>query len=236
MRSPEKNDVNIQKLFNWKKEFKLALFDGTEVILYIKLIGDADLNRARVFALRKSAELRNKLRTKDSDERLAFIQPPETIDEEKLIEIVAMLTLREITQQAYKEIKVPFPKEPSSNATTEELEEYQKEVDEYPGKREKVVKEFITNKVEEKRNELKNLPKDKLYLVYEFVLINELCEQEVLKRFKEYCAYLGLFKNKEYKELLFDSFEEFDNLPKETKDLFIDTYDSIDIGMDELKK
>lgn len=55
----ERNDVDIFRLFHWGKE--VTIFDkyGNELTnVYMRLVGDAELNLARVFAIRRSAELR----------------------------------------------------------------------------------------------------------------------------------------------------------------------------------
>ena len=63
----EKNDVDISKLFNWGKAFEIVGEDGVVDVVYMRVLGDADINKARVFALRESAKLRRALRNPDSD-------------------------------------------------------------------------------------------------------------------------------------------------------------------------
>ena len=70
----EKSDINISTLFNWGKKFSLVDKNNTEIYeVYIRLVGDAEYGRSRVYALRKSSELRKKLNNLESDERIAFI-------------------------------------------------------------------------------------------------------------------------------------------------------------------
>ena len=83
----EKSDVDISKLFHYGKKFDIQDRNGKKVLtVFIRIVGDADLNRARVYAIRRSAELRERLRSKESDESLAFIPPIESVEKNSLIE------------------------------------------------------------------------------------------------------------------------------------------------------
>jgi len=155
MRSIDKNDVDISKLFRWGAKFNiLDSRDQVIVEVYIRLVGDAELNRARVFALRKSAELRSKLREENSDERLAFIPPLEDLDKENLVETALLYMIRDITLDAIKDTRLPLPAEPDSDSSLEKQEKYQKEVDEYPTKKDSIIREKIEKTVELRRQEL----------------------------------------------------------------------------------
>ena len=107
MNTVEKNDVDISQLFNWGRVYEIVGSDGeVEGLIYMKLLGDADVNRARVYALRKSAELRRSLRDENSDEYLTTIKDFEEIDEETLLNYVVAFSIRDIRNRAIKEVKV----------------------------------------------------------------------------------------------------------------------------------
>lgn len=232
----EKNDVDITKLFSWNKKIIIKYGEEKEIPAYIRLVGDADMNRAKVAALRKSAELRKALRTEGSDESLAFIPPANEIEKNNLIEVIILYSMREFTQQTMRELDLPLPKEPGSDAPTEKMETYQKEVDEYPKKREKALRNGIETRVNLFRTELSSKDDDHLFKLYERALINELCEQELLKRFKEYCIFFGTFSDKKFSERMFSDFENFDNLPIEIKEQFLAEYSKLEMESEELKK
>jgi len=233
----EKNDVDISKLFSWSKEVKIYSNITEEPIkVHMRLVGDAEINRARVFALRKSAELRKKLKDEDSDEYFAYISDIDLLGDERLISYLLLENSRDLYQRVSKSVEVKKPKEPNSEATLEEQEKYQLEIDEYPKK----VHETITKKMEK---ELKNIEenlrlkdKQELYNMYRKEVINSACEMEMYSMFKAMCVYFGTFSDKELKERFFTSFEQFQNLPTEVVNQFITGYDSLEIGMDTLKK
>jgi hypothetical protein len=233
--SIERNDISLDRLFSWRKEFTIIDNDGREGTVYIRLAGDADINRARTFALRKSAEMRKKLRDVNSDERFAYIPDKSLIEKNYLVESLILYSVREATLEAYKEVKIEQPKEPASDATLEDQEKYQKEIDEYPKKVQDAVKKFVEKELDKKRKSFSKAEFDTLYSELETLITTQQCETEMYNKFKEMCVYLGIYKDSEYKEHLFTSFSDFENLPTETKTKFMEYYNSLEINTDDLK-
>ena len=126
-RSIEKNDVDITQLFKWSREVTISdPVTSTDVTVYVRLIGDADLNIARTSAIRKSGELRRKLRSPDSSERASFINEiSELKDKETIVTFILLLMTEQIQNEAVKSTSVPFPKDIKADATLEEQEKYQ---------------------------------------------------------------------------------------------------------------
>jgi hypothetical protein len=209
----EKGDVDLSKLFHWGKQFEITDRFGKKVMdVYLRLVGDAELNRARIFAIRKSSELRKKLKEENSEERLVFIPD---LDENKqdLIDRISVLKIKEFTQAASKEVSIPLPKEPKSDAPLEEIEQYQEKVDRYS----EIRMDAIQNNVRDRLGVLNiSLTKEDISWLkkeYERLIINELCEQEMVKKFRDSCAYYGSFRDENYTYRLFNTFDDFDNLP-----------------------
>jgi hypothetical protein len=237
MNSIDKNDVDISKLFEWGKEFTIKDRIGNNRLnVFIRLVGDAEINRARVYALRKSAELRKKLKTKDSDERLALIPDLDLVDKGTIVEAIVLFKIRELTQAAIEELPVNFPKEPDSKAGLEEQEQHQEKIDTFPDSRESEIKEFVNKRIDKERDRLKSLKEEELSREYELYLLNSLCEAEMVLRFKEQCVYFGSFKDSKFKKPLFSSFEQFDNLPREIKEQLLSFYEELELSGEDLKK
>lgn len=235
MITPEVNDVDVQKLFNWFTDVEIFV-KGKPKKFYIRLAGDADIGRARVFALRKSNEFRLKLKDELSDEFLALVGHKELFDKDSLISVILLHKVKEISREAYKLVDIPFPKEPDSDADLEEQERYQKEVDEYETKVKEFISRYIENKLDEIKSNLSGKSFDELYEIYKEEQIKSLCEGEMLKAFKQYCVHLNVFLDKAMKKRAFQTYEDFDNLPQEIKTQFLDAYDSLDIDTELLKK
>lgn len=238
MRSVEKNDVDITKLFRYTKEVEITDSITNDVgKFYLRLVGDADLGKARVFGLRKSAQLRKALRDHDSGERLAFVTESEDfVSKEILVESILLLAVSELQREIIDMTNVPEPKAPKSDASLEKQEAFQAEVDDYE---EKYLKEYNKNakKVEKReRKTLMALEEMALYVVYESAVIDRLCTEEMSSKYYEMCVYLGTFADKANKKRAFQGIEEFENAASHLKDRLTEQYRYLELGMTELKK
>lgn len=236
MESLEKNDIDLSKLFNWGGSFDL--YDVNNKLLmkvYIRLVSDEHLNRARVYGLRKSAELRKKLKTEGSDEKLAYIPDIEFVEKENVVEQLILFKIKDYTTQAFNELKFNVPKEPDSQAELEEMEKHQKEIDEFPEKRQDQIRNYITNLVDRDREKYYSLDLKTIFNEYEKYLIDQLCESEMVLKFREMCVYYGTYSDKEFKNKLFKDFSTFMSINSEIKDQLIDAYMSLEIGGENLK-
>lgn len=234
---PEKNDININKLFDWGNKFEIKRGNEVLVNAYIRLIGDADLYKARVFGLRSSTDLRKRLKDKNSDEYIVFISFADELDDKTgLINLLTSVMTHQVAQEALKEIRLPMPKEPKSDASLEEQEKFQAEVDSYDERRNELVGELILKKLNQLQEFYDQKSLEDLRKIYVTELTKELCEREMMSKYKEMCVFLGTYKDENYSEHLFNSFEEFTNLVPEIKAQFIDAYDVLDLNIEELKK
>jgi len=234
--SPEKNDVDINSLFYYRKPVTVIGKDAEPVTFYMRLVGDAELQRARVKALRDSRKLRDALKNPESDEHLAYIPDVNDLDSKQLVEVILLSLLKEISSEVISELDIPFPKELESGASLEEQEEYQKLVDEYPKKRENLVREEIISRAAAAKKELLKKDIEVLRKDYLVGIRNEMCEVELTKSFYNHIVFYSLYRDPEYKIPLLESFEEFKNFPSEIKEQLIKEYRSLELGMDELKK
>jgi len=233
----EKNDVDISKLFNWGTVFEYGLPDAEiKDLIYMRLVGDEDMNRARVYALRNSRLKRRTLLDDSTDDNIALIPESGEYTVEQLLNMIAMFSMRDITRDAVRQVKVKIPKSPSEDAPLEEQEEYQYRLDSYNTKLESKRLKFVNKKISEIKDRLKSIPEDEIYTTYRKKLVDEFCEVESLNSLKEALVYFGTFRNSDYTDKYFDSIEQIRNLPSKVKIQFITAYQSIEIGGEELKK
>lgn len=235
--SVEKNDVDISRLFTWGTMFELVgPDDEVESYVYMRLVGDEDLNRARVYALRKSADTRRKMKDETSDEHLAYIPLREDLADDSLVELVALFSTREITRKAVREVKVAVPKHPDDDASLEKMEKYQLSIDKHSIELEAKRLKYITKAIEKLKVELAKLPVEDLYESYVSSIINEFCEQTSMQSFREATTFYGTFADSEFTDRYFTTMEGLTNLVSETKAQFISAYQSLEISGEELKK
>jgi hypothetical protein len=235
MKNIDKNDVDISTLFNWGTELEINTPKGP-MKFWMRVIGDADLNRARVYGLRNSADLRKKLKDSESDERRALVPDFDVTDKEKVVEATILYMISDLTDRAQKDLDLKYPQEPNSEADLEEHEKFQKEVDAFPAYVEKEIKKRYDKEVTKEKRRLNKLSDDELLKEYEETLINKLCENEMMKSFQDMCVFFASYKDEYYQERLFPNVETFQNLPTETKDQFYVFYTTLSPPTEELKK
>jgi len=239
MRDIEKNDVDISVLFKWNKPVTIEdTLTGNSVTVYIRLGGDSDINRAKTHGFRKAALLRKELRTEGSDKRLSFLAGMDEFFESSTIVVQGILILQaqDLVEIAAKNVRVPEPKEPKTNAPQEVWEKYQLAVDNYP----KRFKDAISIEVEKMRkreeDRLSKLSFEELYKIYENEVINRLCVEEMQTGFYDMCIFLNTYKTNEYMERVFSTIEDYENLHSSAREILTNAYKSLELGIDALKK
>lgn len=237
IRDIDKNDVDISQLFKWNKEIELEdVHSGMRVKFYMRLLGDSDLGRARANAYRKSAELRKKLKTKDSNERVSLLAELEDFtDVEVLIKAIELLRISDIYQQAIKNVDVPEPKEPEGDEL-EKWEDHQARVDEYSERFKKAVEEEAEKLRKADLAITEGKSREELYKIYENEVINRLCQDEMNNGFYDMCIYYATFKDDKFKVPAFKSFESYENVHPALKEKLKSEYRNLELGIDILKK
>lgn len=131
---------------------------------------------------------------------------------------------------------IPYPKPLPSDATIEEQEKYQEEVDTFDERRDEVIRVFVEERINLERSKLMEKETEKLILQLRKTVIDKLCEDEMLRRYKEYIIYVSSFKDDKFKERLFNAYEDFENLPPSGKAQLAEFYNALELGNSELKK
>jgi ribosome-binding factor A len=237
-RSAEKNDVDITQLFKYTKDVEVKdALTNQSAKFYMRLIGDADMAQARVFGLRKSGKLRKELRTPGSDMRDAFINElPEFQDQDTLISSIILLGIGDIQKQAIRDADVPEPPTPKSDASLENLEEYQTAVDEYSETYEKTLEKAMNKIRKSEARRLNKLEERELYNLYEALVVDQLCSSEMSQNYYQMCVYFSVYADPKHKKLAFNGFDDFDNASSQLKERLIDEYRLLEMGMPQLKK
>ena len=235
MKDIEKNDVDISKLFKWGQNMTLNTPQG-DVEVWIKVLGDADINRARIYALRRSAEMRKKMLDLNSDERIALIPVLDTSSKAKVVELMLTLRIRETTEDATENLEIKYPKELPTTASLEEQEKYQAVVDNFPSYIEKLTKKAVERGVTKERKRLSKMSVVELGKLYISTLVEHVCETEMYQAFQDKTTYFACFKDENYILHLFDNFDDYLDLPTEVKTTLSDFYGTLSIDVDTLKK
>jgi len=233
----EKNDVDISSLFKWRKEGIIRSTDGKEIArVWLRLVGDSEMNRARIFALRESAKLRAALRTEDTDEYQAFISEIKMQNRDTMMAAIKLFNMGKYGEEAKKNADIKFPADLTSDATLEEQEKYQKEIDEFPeiyGKAiDKQVHKILTR--EDKRFE--SMTEEDLQKEYTAEYVNYLCQNEMQSKFMNMCIYFATYRDKKFKKRVFETIEDYENAAQELKRQLLEIYNAIDMPVEKIKK
>jgi hypothetical protein len=235
MKDIEKNDVDISKLFKWGTSTTVQTPRG-DAIVWMKILGDADVNKARIYALRRSAEMRAKMVDLDSDERIALLPPLDTTNKNKAVEVLLTILIKEITDVALKDVDIKYPVDPTSDASLEELEKHQAVVDNFPNYVSEMHRKAIEKETAKERKRLKKMSLANLEELYTETMVNHVCENEMYRAFQDRSVWLACYQDENFIMPLFAEFNDFINLPTEVKTQLIDFYATLSIDIDTLKK
>lgn len=227
----------IKKLFDYRKPLIIDSLNGlnTETI-YQRLVGDIDLQSARRAGLRFSGDYRKKLRNKDSDEYNILINELDEYTREQRIMSLLFDKLIHIRTKAEREFYFPEPEELDQDATTEEMEEFQRKFDSWEADRNTSLNEQVIKEIEKEKAELDKLSDEELRNELIEAKINSECETTLNKRFQEMSTYLGTYVDENYTQLLFKNFNEFQNSNDALKNQLIKGYTDLEMSTLNLKE
>src|SRR5690606_14682432 len=132
-----------------------------------------------------------------------------SLNKEELVDLIVAYNTRELATNLLGEIQVPYPKEPKGDATLEEQEEYQRQVDGYSKKFEEAFKPQLIRRVESLKKSLDKLSLEELTKAYERDLIKEACNLRHFETYREWCILFGTYQDKDMTTRLFESYEQF---------------------------
>lgn len=238
--------MNLDNLFKWHRELEIKDTKGDPYIpegekepltLYQRVIGDADLSEARKAALRASRQLRKELKDADSSEYASLMPEFEQMDNAALRSAIIITRAPQIREQAEETANKPkYPAEPPSDASLEERENYQHELDTYDERVAVAVEEKTNELIEQRNNELKKHGRDKLVKIFTNSVIDSICRRRMLDTFNSRCAYYGTYIDKAMTRHAFSSYEAFENATPELKSQIISAYIRLELDGGEVKK
>lgn len=126
--------MDISKLFKWHtvhiitdaRGNEILDEDGNSVKVYIRIIGDNDMDTSRRLALRYAKMLRNDYEAN----REELVPILDGMDKESLIDLIVVNNITEFYRQAERDVELAYPAEKKTPSAKEE-EIYSEEVDTY---------------------------------------------------------------------------------------------------------
>jgi hypothetical protein len=231
--------MDISKLFKWKKEYTivgvngepLLNSEGEEIRVYLRVIGDNDLDRARKYALQQTRKLRASYQ-KDS----AQVLPD--FDEFSVEELATLIVLNEastIYKEAERETTIKFP----TNKDTfdiEDAENYVKERDEYFENLVVKVDEEAQKLLNQRMEYYKNLSHEDLKSRAEKSYINKIIEGDLSKLSNDAILYFSVYEDEECTKKIFESIDDVRNAAPMLKEQLYTEYSKLVLTDLDLKK
>ena len=233
----------LEGLFRWtqKVEIKDSFGEpyltktGVPVVVYQRIVGDAEIALARQTAIRSSAIKRRQLADPNSLDRLTLIPDYSLLEKDNLVGLIILSELQDLRAQASRDLVFPFPEQPSASATLQEQEENQEAIDTFHDRREVRLQEATKELVQMRRNELGAIRIDRLRKEHENAAINSVCREELLAVFNEMITYLATHDDAEYITRSYRTFNEFRNAASHLKRQLIEAYAMLELSGKDLK-
>jgi hypothetical protein len=238
-----KQEVRLADLLKFKGKLEIKDEDSKVIsTVWIRLMGDEDIQAAYRQARIVSAARRDKLRDPESDEAKDILLQLKEQDRDYLTEII--ITARENRFAAEAPViatreELPTLDEVAARPdapTLEEQEILDKGIEEVNEKFLKAVEDYIQTKVAETRAELAEYDDEKILELArkDMEIIQPL--QVFMQEVNDQKGFRGTFLDASCKTRGFDSVEEFKDSHPLIKSQIIAKYDSLEIGSEDLKK
>lgn len=229
--------MDISKLFKWEgahilrdaQGHYIVGEDGEPLKVYIRVAGDADLDRIKRYALTESRRLR------DSGEVRALVPDLSDLTVEELVSFIVLNRATEIYKQAEREVEIKYPKEIETPNLAQE-ETYLEEVDTYFDRLHEAVIKRTTTLAEEEKTSLRGLSKERLLLLATAAAENRMLEEYMLKAFNEGLLHYVCFVDPEFTELVFKDIAAARNAAPFLKEQLINAYNILNLRDTDLKK
>ena len=225
----------LSDLFRWSK--KLEIKEGDRVLdtVYLRLVGDADFQDAKNVALKASKSLRIRLKNPETEDYQASFSDIDTLSREELAMGIVYGEITDYRDEAIVKNPDKMPPDPLDNPTLEEQEEYEETLEKMRTDRITALAKYIEKRTDERKAELLEEEDDRLRELYHYSIINLKCNEEFTNAFRSYQIYRGTYKDAKFKELAFDSFEDFTSCSPQLKEILLQSYIGLELSGDDLK-
>lgn len=235
--------ASLIDLLLYKKEVEIINPINKKPIkkVWVRVLGDFDLNKAykasRVASNKKRLALRDST-SEDYQDEVMGVADLTREEKEDLVRTARMSIFVSEAQVAVKRPDLPELEEVAVDpdaASLEELENLDKTENKVEDEYQKKLQEYVTDKVNELNAELKEMSDEKLLEVASFEISNVVPFSVFVSELNDQKIFYGTFKDKYCKDREFDNLMDVKNLPREIKDILVETISNLEIGYDEIK-
>jgi hypothetical protein len=245
----EKELGKLTNLLKWHKQIIIKDEKGliirdqnnNPIQMYMRVIGDKDLEDAMLKARFASAQLRKELANLESEQYLANVAVFSEATKEQCIEMIVQGRAANWAGEAFSVVKMPDLPEIKEIAidpdapTLEELEKLDNAIFEVNTKYQKELALYVESREKGLRTELKDLPLEELQERAKNEVIIVMAVSTYLDTLADEKIWRSVYQDEEFTIPEFNGIEEFQNLHSFLKDQLRQEYSSLEQGLDEIK-
>jgi hypothetical protein len=231
--------MDISNLFKWKKKYvikapdgkPLTTDDGEELYVYLRVIGDNDLDHAKRYSLRQVSKLRVEYEL-DPDQVLPDFNE---FTVEQLASLLVLNEASEIYKRAEREVQIEYPTQKDSTKL-EDAEEYVKLSDTYFERLAEKVDEVAQQGLEARIEYYKQKSKKDLIIGARKAYIEKILEGDLAKITNDAILYFCVFEDEDCTKKVFSDIDEVRNAAPYLKEQLYREYSDLVLSDRELKK
>jgi len=229
---------DLTNLFKWNTKVELKNTERKVIeTLYVRLVGDIDYSHAQQCGLIESRKMRKRLKdTSTLDYQSLFLD----LDEKEVGDLIFGITLAEMgnfRDLAVEELGTDILKlsELPDNPSLEDRENQLEAEESAESEKITLLRDKMDEKADERREELKKKTVKELRDIYVVSSTNVKCLEIFTVVFREYCVFVGTFRDPKFTQIAFDNFGEFRNASPSLKRQLTDAYLKLELTGDQLK-
>ena len=231
--------MDIANLFKWstvcfiKDETGRIIKDenGEPIKVYIRVIGDNDLDECNRYSFKVSKSLR-----KDYESRIDELIPDiSELDREQLISLIVLNEADQIYKQANREVEVKYPKDPQDLTLSEE-ERFEEEKAAYFDKIQAATIDKINELIDAQKEYYRQYDEGKLVDIAKKTYLDRILYNELTKAYNDAIIYYSTYDDEKFSERTFKSIEDVKDAVPFLKNQLNNTYQQLHLKDLELKK
>lgn len=234
--------ARLADLFKYKTKVQIKGQDGsTKATVWLRVIGDEDLNNCYKLARIASAQRRKLLRQENSPEYLDEIAPIEEMEDEDLRKIVRQSKETEFTSEAYVMVnREDLPKiediavEPDA-PSLEEQEILDGKLLEIEMSYQTALKQYVQDRLEAFDAELSQMSKEDTVVLAKKALANILPLRTFADELIAQKIFHATYQDEPCTKREFRSVDEFKEAHRFVKEQLIEAYNTVELATDDIK-
>lgn len=233
--------ANIKDLFTYKKEVTLENREGKKATIWVRLLGESDLNESFKLSRIASTRRREALRDVESLEYQDEIVPLGELTREELTTMILGTVRNRFMTEAFVKVdrdEIPkieeFAVEPDA-PTLEEQENLDKKIEEQRVEYDRKIDDYINARLRDYEAELKAKKDDEIVKEAQSSMADILPLQAFFAELNAQKGWRGAYIDEKCKQRIFTDVNDFKEADDQLKKQISDAYSSLELGSDDIK-